>query len=119
MIRHSEIEKNCPGYLYIEPFRHVEDYPSFTAEEFNELSQMLSIATNWIHQKFQPKKLYTITVSEAVPHIHFHIVPRYTDETKGLDYLKLALSSELVLNGSTIPMMDSVSKFFVGNKSHS
>ncbi|EMG24215.1 hypothetical protein LEP1GSC150_3913 [Leptospira interrogans serovar Copenhageni str. LT2050] len=31
-----------------------------------------------------------------VPHIHFHLIPRYSDDLKGIDYIKLALQGKLL-----------------------
>ena len=95
VLRHSEAEKNCPGYLYLEPKLHVVAYPEFPEEVLQSLGEALKRGTDWIYSYFNPEKIYTVTISEAIPHIHFHIVPRYSPEAKGLEYLKLALSSEL------------------------
>ncbi len=96
-VRHSEFSKNVPGYLYIEPKKHIENYSEFSKEEFYELSECLEFGVNWIYKYFSPKKIYTVTISEAVPHIHFHLVPRYIDEFKGFSYLQKAVSGELEL----------------------
>ncbi|HNI99662.1 MAG TPA: HIT family hydrolase, partial [Leptospiraceae bacterium] len=32
---------------------------------------------------------------EAVPHIHWHLVPRYSDELKGFAYIQSALEGRL------------------------
>jgi diadenosine tetraphosphate (Ap4A) HIT family hydrolase len=95
ILRHSEKEKNCQGYLYLEPIQHKEKFLDFTPEEWSEHSVFLSKAFEWIYSKYNPKKIYIVTISEQVPHIHFHIVPRYEDTTKGLPYLELALSGKL------------------------
>jgi diadenosine tetraphosphate (Ap4A) HIT family hydrolase len=94
ILRHSEKEKNIPGYLYLEPIRHVEEYSKFNSLEFQEIGIFIEKGIQWIYNYSNPKKIYTVTVSEAVPHIHFHIVPRYIDSVKGLEYLALALSGK-------------------------
>ncbi|EMM70776.1 hypothetical protein LEP1GSC038_1292 [Leptospira weilii str. 2006001855] len=30
-----------------------------------------------------------------VPHMHFHLIPRYSDDLKGIDYIRLALQGKL------------------------
>jgi diadenosine tetraphosphate (Ap4A) HIT family hydrolase len=44
----------------------------------------------WIDRNHKPRKIYLLTIAEAVPHIHFHLVPQYGGDQKGIDYLKLA-----------------------------
>lgn len=96
-IRHSEFSKNIPGYLYIEPKKHVESFLEFTQEEFSELGNCFKIGMDWIYLNFNPKKIYTVTISESVKHIHFHLVPRYIDEPIAFSYLQKAVSGELEL----------------------
>lgn len=95
VIRHSEFSKHAPGYLYIEPKRHIEAYNELSLEEFIQLGECMELATNWIYQHFKPLKLYTITVSESVLHLHFHLVPRFEDRLKGIEFLQMALSGKL------------------------
>jgi diadenosine tetraphosphate (Ap4A) HIT family hydrolase len=95
ILREAEPEKSCHGYLYLEPRMHCESFSSIPPEAYKELGIMLELGMRWIDENFHPLKIYTVTISEAVPHIHFHLVPRFQTEIKGLDYLKLALGGFL------------------------
>ncbi|MCB1179111.1 MAG: HIT family hydrolase [Leptospiraceae bacterium] len=95
ILRHSEKEKNCPGYLYLEPKNHVESFFEIPESAWKEQGEIFKQAFDWIKKRFEPKKIYIVTISEAVPHIHYHIVPRYNDDTKGIPYLDLALTGKL------------------------
>jgi diadenosine tetraphosphate (Ap4A) HIT family hydrolase len=95
VIREAEAEKNCKGYLYIEPIIHVEKFTDFNYSMYASLGTCIEEGMKWIYKHNSPQKIYTVTISEAVPHIHFHLVPRYIDFPKGLDYLKLALEGKL------------------------
>jgi diadenosine tetraphosphate (Ap4A) HIT family hydrolase len=55
-----------------------------------QLGECMKLATEWIYKHFKPVKLYTITISEAVPHLHFHLVPRFEESPKGIEFLQLA-----------------------------
>lgn len=94
-VRKAESEKNCPGYLYIEPRRHIEIFTELNTDEYSEFGSVLEKSIRWIYEHFQPRKLYTVTVSEAVPHIHWHLVPRYSDQLKGFPYIQAALEGKL------------------------
>ena len=113
VIRHSEFSKNAPGYLYIEPKRHVEVYNDLIHGEFMQLGECMKIATEWIYKHFKPLKLYTITISEAVPHLHFHIVPRLEDSPKGIEFLQLALSGNLKSSEKIQQGLERVTTLFV------
>ncbi|NUM41802.1 MAG: HIT domain-containing protein [Leptospiraceae bacterium] len=95
ILRHSEIEKNCPGYLYLEPKAHIENLSELSVECANEIGSLFKKSGDWVEKNFSPKKIYTVSISEKVPHLHFHIVPRYTDSNIGLDYIQLALTSKI------------------------
>lgn len=112
VVRHSEFTKNCPGYLYIEPLKHVESFKDIDPDAFRMLGENLKFAADWIYANFNPIKIYTITVSEAVPHIHYHLVPRYDDSVKGIDYIKLALSAELKSSDEVTAELTRIRKLF-------
>lgn len=92
MLRSAPESKNCPGYLYLEPKKHIESY-SDLGDLYTSLGNWIKKGMDWIQETYRPKKIYLITVSEAVPHLHFHLVPRHSEEPKGIEYLRLALGS--------------------------
>lgn len=98
--------------IYIEPRRHVEVYNDLIHGEFMQLGECMKLATEWIYKNFKPLKLYTITISEAVPHLHFHIVPRFEDSPKGIEFLQIALSGNLPSNSKTQLELDRVASLF-------
>lgn len=87
IVREAEPEKNCPGYLYLEPKNHYESFAVIPPDIWTELSLVYPFSFQWIYAHHSPKKVYQVTISEAVPHIHIHLVPRYQEEVKGFDYL--------------------------------
>ncbi|OMI15951.1 HIT family protein [Leptospira weilii] len=94
-VRHCEEEKKLKGYLYIEPRSHWTSYRDWTQDSFSDFGKALEFATKWIYKNHAPIKVYTVTVSEMVPHMHFHLIPRYSDDLKGIDYIRLALQGKL------------------------
>ncbi len=95
IVRPSDSEKSCPGYHYIEAKGHLKDYAEVSKEAWIEYGEIIHILTGIIHSKFSPLKIYTVSISEAVPHLHFHFVPRYISSPVGMDYLNLALKGGL------------------------
>lgn len=95
VVRDAEKEKKIPFYFYIESIIHVESYRELSAEAWEEFGRIIEKYTQYIYSKSQPLKIYTVSISEAVPHLHFHLVPRYIESPKGMEYLSLALSGNL------------------------
>lgn len=94
VLRLAPSEKNLPGYLYLEPRRHIESYQDL-GELYTSLGVWIQKGMDWMHSNYQPRKVYLVTIAEAVPHLHFHLVPHYGFETKGADYIRLVLSQGL------------------------
>ena len=95
ILRLAESAKNCPGYLYLEPREHIESFAQISPPAWSEFGSMMQSGMQNIQQSWNPRKIYVAVISEAVPHIHFHLVPRHTDESKGFDYLRSALEGRL------------------------
>jgi diadenosine tetraphosphate (Ap4A) HIT family hydrolase len=94
-VRPAEKEKNCPGYHYIEFKTHVETYLEVNSDAWKEYGMIISNLTSLVYNKYSPLKIYTISISEAVPHLHFHFVPRYLESPIGFEYLQLALTNKI------------------------
>lgn len=95
IVRESEKEKKIPGYFYLEARNHIESYAELSESAWIEFGKILSEYSQLIISNHKPKKLYTVSIAEAVPHLHFHLVPRYVDEPRGMDYLQLALTGKI------------------------
>lgn len=93
--RPADQEKNCPGYHYIEYKSHVESYAEVSLEAWREYGEILSHLTEQIYKEHKPKKIYTVSISESVPHVHFHFVPRHIPSPIGIEYLQLVLTKNL------------------------
>lgn len=85
-----EAEKNLTGYLYIEAKVHIESWSEIKPEVMKNYGECLYVAFQEI-QKHNPIKIYQVAIAEKVPHLHLHLVPRYSEDLKGLDHLKIAL----------------------------
>lgn len=73
------------GYLQIAPAKFVNNFSDLN-------SNIFQIAHSWaqILEKLGAKKVYWITLSEALPHLHIHLFPRWEDQSiKGLDLFAL------------------------------
>jgi diadenosine tetraphosphate (Ap4A) HIT family hydrolase len=94
-VRPAEKEKNCPGYHYIEFKTHIETYFEVSSDAWKEYGMIVSNLTSLVYRNHSPLKIYTVSISEAVPHLHFHFIPRYKETPIGIEYLQLALTGKI------------------------
>ncbi|MHA7138172.1 HIT family protein [Rossellomorea arthrocnemi] len=79
------------GYLYVEPIRHVEDWYQLTEEEFSEITSLLSKISKFLKDEIKAERVYTVTISEMVRHLHIHLIPRNENlSIKGVDLIEHA-----------------------------
>ncbi|HEY9775426.1 MAG TPA: HIT domain-containing protein [Planktothrix sp.] len=74
-VRHSR-ETNILGYLLIESRRHILDLSEANDAECASYGPLLRSAVTAIKSTIDPERVYTITLAEAVPHFHVHLIPR-------------------------------------------
>ena len=76
-----------PGYALVIPKRHVADYFELTAEEQNELWQLVNRCKVILQDRFHPDGFNIgINVGEmagqSIFHVHIHLIPRYKGDMK-------------------------------------
>jgi len=74
-----------PGHLMIFPKRHIEHIKKLQRNEWNELYDLQLKCINILDKVYQPQGYnlgFNIGKSggASIPHIHFHIIPRYLNE---------------------------------------
>jgi diadenosine tetraphosphate (Ap4A) HIT family hydrolase len=75
---HSQI----PGYIYLEPKQHIENWKDFSTAELAEMGSMIKDVEVTLNRVIDLERLYTVTISEQVRHIHLHLIPRTTKEDR-------------------------------------
>lgn len=76
-----------PGHTLVIPKRHVPDYFELTAEEQNELWQLVNRCKLILQDRFHPDGFNIgINVGEmagqSIFHVHIHLIPRYKGDVK-------------------------------------
>ncbi len=97
VITHGPLASQLFGYIYIEPKRHVENWTEFTDSELAEIGPLIKKVESALKEVISIDRLYSVTISEAVRHIHFHLITRETtSEVKGLPLIEQATQQKVV-----------------------
>jgi diadenosine tetraphosphate (Ap4A) HIT family hydrolase len=98
-IYHGPLESKIVGYLYIEPKRHVENWYELTEQEILEIGKMTQTLSVFLKKEVNAERIYTVAISEAVRHLHIHVIPRQENETiKGLTLIEQATQHKVYTN---------------------
>lgn len=68
----------CYGDLFIELQRHVEGLGDINEEESAAIGQMLRRISKLLKEHYAVEHVYAHVIGDNVPHLHIHIIPRYT-----------------------------------------
>lgn len=110
VISHGPIESQILGYIYLEPKNHYENWSEFTDSELSEIGKIIKKVEEALRAELPLERLYSVTISEAVRHIHFHLIPRLKEnEVKGLPLIEQATQGKK--NGDTEFLTAKIQKF--------
>jgi diadenosine tetraphosphate (Ap4A) HIT family hydrolase len=62
--------------------RHVTRIDQLSADEWQQLSQDLYSAEKAIFNAFKPTHMNLASLGNIVPHLHWHIIPRYKNDAR-------------------------------------
>ena len=73
-------DTNYPGFCRVIWRHHVKEIT-----DLNELDRMLMMDVMWqveqvVRDVMQPEKINLASLGNMVPHLHWHVIPRYTDD---------------------------------------
>ncbi len=81
------------GHLMIVPYRHTDDFITFSMEENYEIMTQLQLAASALKKIYNPEgfnvgaNLGKVSGAGIHEHIHFHIVPRWNGDTNFMPVL--------------------------------
>lgn len=116
LITHGPLDSQILGYVYIEPKRHVEEWGQFTDEELSELGPLIKKTEIALKKVLPIDRLYSVTISEAVRHLHVHLIPRENEmDVKGVLLIEQATQQRTNENKINQKMIE---EFIKGFKVH-
>ena len=99
-------DPDLPGFCRVIWNRHVPEMSDLTYGEREHIMSLVFAVEEVIREVMEPHKVNLATLGNMVPHIHWHVIPRYQDDsyfpgspwsTKVRDGSKMALESRRVL----------------------
>ena len=70
------------GWLVLRTNRHTEGLVGLNKEEAEELGEILNTLPKILKEATGSQQIYLCCFTEVVPHLHFHLIPRYHEEVK-------------------------------------
>lgn len=74
-------EPNIPGFCRVVMNDHIAEMTDLPIEERTALMDVVWLVEQVVRDTMQPHKINLATLGNMVPHMHWHIIPRYNDDT--------------------------------------
>ena len=74
-------EPDYPGFCRVILERHVSEMTDLSAPERERLMNAVFAAEAALREVLAPDKVNLASLGNAVPHLHWHVIPRYRDDS--------------------------------------
>jgi diadenosine tetraphosphate (Ap4A) HIT family hydrolase len=74
-LTHQVSPVQLPGFLILQPKRHVEQIGELATEESSTMGPVLSAASQALSRLMDARKVYVTSFGSVVMHVHFYLVP--------------------------------------------
>lgn len=82
-------EKATRGHLLLEPVRHITDLGEMNTAEQEALGSLIAEGSRLIREHTGAEHVYLYRINDKVPHLHFHLIPRYPNTPREFWGLKI------------------------------
>lgn len=73
-------DANLPGFCRVVMNNHIAEMTDLPAAERTALMEVVWIVEQAVRDAMQPDKINLASLGNMVPHLHWHIIPRYKDD---------------------------------------
>ena len=73
-------EPNYPGFLRVIVNAHVKEMTDLAPAERSRLMQTVCKVEDVVRMVMQPDKINLASLGNVVPHLHWHVIPRFADD---------------------------------------
>jgi diadenosine tetraphosphate (Ap4A) HIT family hydrolase len=76
LTHHGHVHHAMPGFLILQPRRHIEHIAEFSGEEAMEFGPLLKSASMALMNVCAPAKVYVCSFGSVIKHVHFYLIPQ-------------------------------------------
>lgn len=73
-------DPDYPGYCRVIWNAHVKEMTDLSAPDRAHFMQVVFAAESALRELLQPDKINLASLGNQTPHLHWHVIPRYTDD---------------------------------------
>lgn len=73
-------EKDWPGFIRVVAKSHVKEMSEFSVKERHHMIDVVNIVEKAVIEVMQPAKVNLAQLGNMVPHVHWHVIARFTDD---------------------------------------
>jgi diadenosine tetraphosphate (Ap4A) HIT family hydrolase len=73
-------EPGYPGFVRVIWKQHIQEMTDLTNAQRDQLMNLVYEVEGIVRQVMQPQKINLAALGNMVPHIHWHVIPRYVDD---------------------------------------
>ena len=70
-----------PGFCRVILNRHVKEMTDLSVPERAETMRVVFVVETALRELLQPEKINLASLGNQVPHLHWHVIPRFSDDT--------------------------------------
>lgn len=74
-------DANYPGFCRVILNAHVKEMTDLSAPDRQRLMAVVFAVETAVREVFQPDKINLASLGNVVPHLHWHVIPRWADDT--------------------------------------
>ena len=73
-------DANYPGFCRVVWHQHIKEMTDLPEAERNEFMHAVWVVERVVRDVMAPHKINLASFGNMVPHLHWHVIPRYTDD---------------------------------------
>lgn len=73
-------EKDWPGFIRVIIKDHIKEMSDLSFEDRRHLMEVVNVVEKTIRDIMVPDKINLAELGNMVPHVHWHVIPRYKDD---------------------------------------
>lgn len=73
-------DADYPGFCRVVWNEHISEMTDLSAEDRTELMNVVWLVEKTVRKIIQPEKINLASLGNMVPHLHWHIIPRYSND---------------------------------------